>query len=481
MPMGGGLIYDCDRRFGTCSPDSLQWYSAPGPGKPIVFGRSIEEVEFRADELPAMRPEIILQPVQDMLNPMRQTIGIFCPDDGAGPWRYIHSIISGIEREEFDVLLFRELPGEYEEKPWIKVVPLGEPKVSRTVSSPKDRVAVESPRIPSYFRRFTPEALRIWAGFGKQVGQYARLIRRHPVSLFHTHRTGCEESPVAAKLSGVPHVLGTFHVDPTYDLHRIRSGPVHRMLEILSNCCLDVGLAVSHSTKRDWVRRTHISPKRVVTIHNGIDTEKFRRRQSKQHARRMLGLPETGLIVGGLGRLVEVKGFTYLINAAAKIRSDVPDLFVAIAGSGPLQNELEAEASRLGINDCVKFMGFHADVQPFLDSLDVFVLPSVSEALGYALLEAMATEVVSVGSSVGGVPEVIVPGETGFLVPPRNSTRLAESLRLLLRNPELRRTMGVASRKRIISTFQERDMVRKTIDIYRNLLYRSKCRKPSHW
>jgi glycosyltransferase involved in cell wall biosynthesis len=139
---------------------------------------------------------------------------------------------------------------------------------------------------------------------------------------------------------------------------------------------------------------------------------------------------------------------------------------VIVAGAGPLRESLEQQAARLGLSN-VRFLGFRSDVQPVLDALDVFAMPSLCETLGYALLEAMATELPAVGSAVGGIPEVIVPGETGFVVPPRNADRLAEGLRGLLRDAELRMRMGGAGRRRVGRDFHERDMVQKTIEVYR--------------
>lgn len=362
--------------------------------------------------------------------------------------------------------VFCDLPGAYEPRPWVKVVPLD--VVAAAPSATAGAATSEAPVAKRLaLPRLAPKAVRLWVGFGAQTRRLARLLRRHPVDIFHTQNTGCEESPVAAKLAGVRHVIGTFHVDSTYDLHGARSGPTHRLLEVVSNRCLDTAIAVSRATKRDWVRRSHIPAARVVTIHNGIDPDKFHRRQSREAARTALGLSADGLIVGGLGRLDEAKGFTYLLDAAARLSTEFPNLTVAIAGAGPLREPLEQQAIRLGLRNVVRFLGFRSDVQPVLDALDVFAMPSLSETLGYALLEAMATELPAVGSAVGGIPEVIVPGETGFVVPPRNADRLAEGLRVLLRDAELRMRMGAAGRTRVGRDFHERDMVRKTIDLYR--------------
>lgn len=399
---------------------------------------------------------------------MKPHLGIYCPGAGTGgPWRYVHSILADLDPAEFDVSVFCDLPGVYELRPWVKVVPLGRPAAhpggAAVAPAAPAAVAVKSRSLT----KLAPKSARLWAGFGKETRRLARLIRRHPIDIFHTQNTGCEESPVAAKLAGVPRVIGTFHVDSTYDLHHERSGPGHRLLETVSNRCLDTAVAVSHATKRDWVRRTHIPADRVVTIHNGIDPDKFRRRQSRETARRALGLPEGGLIVGGLGRLDEAKGFTHLLDAAATLRAEFPNLVVAIAGAGPLRESLEAQAERLGLGGVVRFLGFQSDVQPVLDALDVFAMPSLCETLGYALLEAMATELPAVGAAVGGIPEVIVEGETGFVIPPRNPDRLTAGLQTLLTNADLRSRMGAAGRERVIRHFHERDMVRKTIEVYR--------------
>lgn len=401
----------------------------------------------------------------------RPRLGIYCPGNGTGgPWRYAHSILAGLDPAEFDVTVFSDLI-EYAPRPWVKAVSLAvatQPKMAAVgAASPSG-----SRRSP--LARLAPPAVRQWAGFGRDARRLAKLIGRHPVDLFHTQNTGCEESPVAARLAGVPRVVGTFHVDSTYDLHRARSGPSYRLMEVVSNRCLNVAVAVSRETGRDWVRRTHMPACRVVTIHNGIDPERFRRRQSRAEARARLGLPGEALVVGGLGRLDEAKGFEVLIAAAAELRAEFPHLIVAIAGSGPQRERLEADAERLGVADRVRFLGFQTDIQPVLDALDVFAMPSRCEALPYALLEAMATELPAVAAAVGGIPEVIVPGETGVVVPPADAAAFATGLQLLLRDQSLRTRMGAAGRERVVRHFTEQEMVRKTVQLYRDLLARDR-------
>ncbi len=401
----------------------------------------------------------------------RIRLGIYCPGTGTGgPWRYAHSVLAALDPAEFDVTVFSDLT-EYLPQPWVKAVSLtaatGGTGVPACAMATQAGTPVPPQNRRSALSRLAPQLVRRWAGFGREARRLARVIRRHPVDVFHTQNTGCEESPVAARLAGVPRVIGTFHVDSSYDLHRERCGPSYRLMEVVSNQCLDVGIAVSHETGRDWVRRTRLPASRLTTIHNGIDPDHFRRRQSRAEARSQLGLPTDALIVGGLGRLDQAKGFEFLVTAAAELRAEFPRLVVAIAGSGPQREYLEAEAERRGVADRVRFLGFQTDVQPVLDALDVFAMPSRCEALPYALLEAMATELPAVAAAVGGIPEVIVPGETGFVVPPRDASALAAALRKLLTDEALRTRTGVAGRERVVRHFHERDMVRKTIELYR--------------
>lgn len=395
----------------------------------------------------------------------RIRLGIYCPGPGTGgPWRYAHSILAALDPAEFEVTVYSDLT-EYRPRPWVNAVSLAAEEPALAAAAPGSPTPARRPALG----RLAPPVVRRWAGFGREARRLAKLIRRHPVDVFHTQNTGCEESPVAARLAGVPRVVGTFHVDSTYDLHRERSGPSYRLMEVVSNQCLDVGIAVSHETGRDWVRRTRLPASRVTTIHNGIDPDRFRRRQSRAEARAQLGLPADALVVGGLGRLDEAKGFEFLVAAAAELRTEFPRLVVAVAGSGPQREYLEAEAERRGVADRVWFLGFQSDVQPVLDALDVFAMPSRCEALPYALLEAMATGLPTIGAAVGGIPEVIEPGETGFVVPPRDASALAAAVRTLLNDESLRTRMGGAGRERVVRHFRERDMVRKTVQVYRNL------------
>jgi glycosyltransferase involved in cell wall biosynthesis len=401
---------------------------------------------------------------------LKPTLGLFIPGAGSGgPWRSVHSILGGLDLDEFEVQVFCDLEGQYAPRPEIGICYLHGSQSSEQRTN--EAVTPSNARSRAFYRHLAPPFVRTWAGFGRQTRKLAALLRRQPVDLLHTHTTGCEESAVAARLAGIPAVLGTFHVDSTYDLQGVRSGVTHRTLEHLSNHCLHRAIGVSEATARDWIRRTHLPACRVVTIHNGIDADQFIRRSPRAAARAQLGLPcDDRLILGGVGRLEEAKGFSFLLEAVALLAKTCPNLLLVLAGQGPLREQLAEQAARLGIGERVRFLGFCADVQQVYDALDVFVLSSLCEALPYALLEAMATCLPAVGTTVGGVPEVIVPGETGFLVPPRDPAALATALRPLLESQVLRQRLGHAGRERVEQHFREDEMVRKTIQVYRDML-----------
>lgn len=419
------------------------------------------------------------------MNSSRPTIGfVDAAHHVSGPSRYVTSILDGIDFEEFRVVVFGHPEGPHAGRAGVEVVdfrpydprpvrpPASAPAGSATATATATAAGPGRSGLKPLLKRALPYPARLWAGFGRDVRRMARGLKACPVDLIHINDTGCEPPPVAARLAGIRRVVGTFHVDPSYDLDGIRSGLPHRTLEYISNHCLSKGIGVSRDTGEQWKRRTNLPDSRVVTIYNGIDTDQFRPRLPAAEARRLLGLPDDpGLVwLGTIGRLDRAKGQADLIAAVSLLASDFPALRLMVAGTGPLRGELEAQAARLGVADRIHWLGFRNDIPLILDAVDVFAFPSVCEALGYALLEAMATEKPCVASAVGGIPEVIADGETGFVTPPRDPSALAGAIRGLLESPELRHRFGLAGRRRVLDVFNLKTMQTKTIGLYRTLL-----------
>ena len=137
-----------------------------------------------------------------------------------------------------------------------------------------------------------------------------------------------------------------------------------------------------------------------------------------------------------------------------------------IVGEGPARESLEALSCQLGLSDCTVFAGARRDIPRILPLLDLFVLPSLYEGFGIAILEAMAAGKPVVATAVGGIPEFVVPGETGLLVEAGNAAALADAIRSLLRDPERARQMGIQGRARVLAAFQMSTVIRRHEQVY---------------
>lgn len=176
------------------------------------------------------------------------------------------------------------------------------------------------------------------------------------------------------------------------------------------------------------------------------------------------------IIIGTAGRLVELKGIEYLIRAAGALRREFPALRVEIAGSGPYRAKLEEAVTHVGLQEQVKFLGWVDDLPSLLPHWNVFVMPSLEEGFGISALDAMAAGLPIVATSVGGVPELIEDGRTGWLVPPRDAEALTSRVRLLLGNPEMRLSMGAAAYARVRDRFSAAQMTASFGKLYDELL-----------
>ena len=401
-----------------------------------------------------------------------------------GPGRSVLAIARAIDPEEFEVHLFGYPGGPYENEdlpvvfhPLRESSPSPRPVPSGTASDDA-LYSAEGATSPKPSRKscrvLLPKHLAMTIRAALKTRGLARVLNRSgKFKLFHANSAGAEEAPIAGRLAEISSVLGTFHTDPTYDLEGQRRDWWYRSLEHTSNHALTRAIAVSRSAAELWSRRTHLPMDRIEIIHNGIDPQRFQRSSDGLTARRRLAIPgddpTSSLLVGTMGRLAREKGHDLLIQALARLVRDpsMPELRLVIAGRGPLENELLRLAERLGVESRVTLLGFHADVQPVLDALDLFVMPSRAETLGYALLEAMASELPAVGTRVGGIPEVVQHGRTGLLVAPEDPDALAQAIALLVHDPERRRRMGCEGRQRVVADFSEETMVSRTIDLYR--------------
>lgn len=235
----------------------------------------------------------------------------------------------------------------------------------------------------------------------------------------------------------------------------------------------DKVLSVSEDLKVHIVN-LGIDKSKVHVVPNGVDTEIFKP-AGKEYARNVLNLPQEKNIVLFIGALRKIKGVDYLIEAAKSFLDPNTDLYMVGRDDG-LRKSLEKRVEELKIADSVKFTGpvNHEDVPLWISASDMLVLPSLSEGRPNVVLEALSCEVPVVATDVGGIPELMIEGETGYLTPAKNPEKLSEKINRLLEDESKRKKMGKFGRKSIIQrglTWEAH--AKKTVDIYSELILSS--------
>jgi len=217
------------------------------------------------------------------------------------------------------------------------------------------------------------------------------------------------------------------------------------------------------------IRRTLIDggvrPDLIKVIYEGVDLDWVDSQQAPA-----ADIVNSGLVVGTVAHLSPEKGHCTLLEAAAQVVSRVPDVRFVVVGSGVLMSSLKKRIQELGIQKRFTFTGFRSDSEVLMKSFDIFCLPSLSEGLSSAILVAMASSLPVIATQVGGIPELVIDGETGILVPPNDADQLAVGLCKVLESPELRRKMGCSGRQRIEEKFTLERKLNETENLYLSLL-----------
>jgi L-malate glycosyltransferase len=219
---------------------------------------------------------------------------------------------------------------------------------------------------------------------------------------------------------------------------------------------------------RDILVHDGIPASQVDVVHDGIDVAKVQRLPALDlHVE--FWMPHGVPVVANVGALVGHKGQRYLLEAVPQVMQEVPDVHLVILGEGELRGPLEKQVKDLHLEKAVRLPGFREDVLSLVKSADLFVMSSITEGLGSAVLDAMAMGMAVVGTRAGGIPEAVVHERTGLLVPPADSTALAAAITRLLRDRDLRTAYGEAGRKRVEAHFGVDALVERTLAIYRQL------------
>jgi glycosyltransferase involved in cell wall biosynthesis len=280
-------------------------------------------------------------------------------------------------------------------------------------------------------------------------------LRTIAPDVVHVHSGAWVKTARAARRAGVPRVVLTAHGLIGDDTEPWYVPLFHRWAARYSDWVVPVSTSL-----RDYLaRRSKIDTARMRVIPNSVNTDHFRPRRPTGALRERLRIASDRLIVGIVARLDSVKNHAVLIDAFARVQALIPEAALVIVGDGPLRGSLESRVRTLGLEKDVHFFGTSTDIAALYGELDVFVLSSNAEGTSMSVLEAMASGICVVATSVGGTPDLLADGASGVLVPPGDSAALAIALCGVLRDPARRQRLADAGRSRAEEHYNERLMV----------------------
>jgi glycosyltransferase involved in cell wall biosynthesis len=291
----------------------------------------------------------------------------------------------------------------------------------------------------------------------------SKLVRKWKPAIVHAHDPHAVSMAALAFSFGAPtprpKVVASRRVDFHLQSHAFSQWKYRQM---------DAFIAASAAIG-DILVEDGIPADRIAVVHDGIDVDKIANRPAVDlHAE--YWLPHGVPVIVNVGALVNHKGQKYLIDAMPLVLREVPDAHLVIFGEGELRATLEKQIKHLSLTKRVLLPGFREDVLSLMKTADLFVMSSVTEGLGSAVLDAMAMGHAVVGTRAGGIPEAVIPNETGLLVEPADSKALATAIVKLLKAPALRSQYGAAGRQRVAEHFGVDRLVEGTLETYRRLV-----------
>ena len=307
-------------------------------------------------------------------------------------------------------------------------------------------------------------------GSRRIFSELVRTFKRSRIQLVHTHKhKDTVLAALAAKKSGVSHVVRTVHGlrEPFAGWPAIKMSLYEAVEGVVRRCCVEALIGVSSHIEN--VCKTQAAVRRVVCIRNGIELAGVPTRTDRWVVRNGLGVDSKTCLIGTLGRLTSVKGLPYLMKAAGILLQHGVKVKVLVVGDGPLRQELERQTLDLGIGESVVFLGHREDTHELMQAIDIFALPSLSEGIPMALLEAMGASRAIIASRVGGVPEVLENGAEGILVEPKDVDGIVEGCLRLIRDPTAAERMGQLARRRVERDFSAESMADKVASLYLQL------------
>ena len=289
------------------------------------------------------------------------------------------------------------------------------------------------------------------------------LIRRQNIEVVHL--AGMKAGLVgrlAARATGTRILVHVRDMNPM--------GTILRFMQQRVAKWTDIALAVSNPVRVFAVDELGISSRLVKVTHNPIVLEKFNSLNvnAKSNLRAEFGITENTQVIGIIGRLSPEKGHKILIQAFPSLLKRCPEAVLLIVGDGPTRSELELLVKNLSLEREIRFTGYRSDIPRVLTAMDVVVMPSIREGFPNAAVEAMTAGIPVVAFRVGGLPEIVINGETGFLVEPNDQNELINALLQLLKDPQLWARQSEICRQQA-KRFDVEEHIKFLEDVYANL------------
>ncbi len=366
----------------------------------------------------------------------RKVLFLITKSNFGGAQRYVFDLATHLPKEEFEVVV---------------AAGGGGPLVEKLTTA-----GVRTIQIPSLQRDINPLA-EIKAFF-----EILAIIRHEKPDVLHLNSSKIGGlGALAGRLCGVKRIIFTAH---GWEFNAPRPSwqkPFIRFFSLLSVFLAHHTIAISEDI-RCYVPRMLL--KKTTVIHNGINPVATLPQDEVGQFFKERGVPLDRPLIGTLAELHPVKGLRYAIEAIAHLRENGTKAALVVMGEGDERGALEQLIRERNLEDSVFLLGFVPDAPRYLSAFTIFTLPSLSEGLSYALLEAGSAGLPVAATRVGGIPEVIEDGVNGILIPPQNSTALAEAFRILLSDDEQR--YGSALRERVQTHFSLEKMLTKIVELY---------------
>ena len=303
------------------------------------------------------------------------------------------------------------------------------------------------------------------------IERLRRFLRRRRVDILHAHLfEPAIVSLTAGFLARTPLRVLTRHYS---DYHTRDNKKWHVQLDKYCTALSHRVIAVSKHTAEGMIADEGAPPQKIVTILNGVDFDRLK--ISSPDAPQKLRdefAPQDEFLILQVSRLHPEKGHEFLFRALPLIKQQWKrPIRLLLAGAGPFEAQYRRLVEELGLQEMVSFLGFRRDISDLMQAADVMVLPSVAEAFGLVLTEALYLGTPVIASRVGGIPEIISDGVDGFLVPPASPSELARAIIQLARDEELRAKLASAGREKVEHGFSFENMARSYENVYSQLLH----------